>query len=81
METTTKLTKDDILQKVSSYFNVNPDDFFTSSRGKERMAFMRQAYTYCLWLFTDLNQKEISLCIYRERSCDNRPDDKKTMFC
>jgi len=68
MEKTQSLTKDDILQKVSSYFNVNPNEFFTSTRGKERMAFMRQVYTYCLWLFTDMNQKQISVCIYRERS-------------
>ena len=53
---------------LADYFDVNPNEFFTSTRGKERMAFMRQVYTYCLWLFTDMNQKQISVCIYRERS-------------
>ncbi len=63
------LTPQKIKTRLAAYFNINENDFFYKKLlGKEDLVFRRAVFAYCLWRFTELNLKQISIEIYRERS-------------
>lgn len=65
---TLEITSEEILSRICDYFGTTPDHFLTDSRGEESIAFIRQAYTYLLWLYTDLPQSKIGQLTNRHQT-------------
>lgn len=61
-------TPETILEKVSDYFGIDPNRIFSKAIREENTVLIRQIYTYCLYRFTDMPQKQIAPIIKKHRS-------------